>query len=359
MDMGHNNILYFKNNLGFSMELSDFDYYLPQRLIAQHPSRKRDESRLMVYNRATTSLEHRRFKDIIDYLNPGDCMVINDTRVIPARLIGVRKDTSGAMEFLLLSRIEGDRWITMVKPGKRAKVGATFVFGEGKLTARVLKVADNGCREVEFQYNGIFQQVLEEVGQVPLPPYITQQLSDNERYQTVYSREYGSAAAPTAGLHFTHNLLRQIEEKGVKLVNITLHVGLGTFRPVKTQRIEEHSMHSEYFVIDGYSARIINDTRQSGGRIIAVGTTSVRTLESAADDRGWVRNTAGWTDIFIYPGYSFKVVDCLVTNFHLPKSTLLMLVSAFAGREKVLDLYRQAIALEYRFFSFGDAMLIL
>ena len=356
---GYNNILYLNYNLGFGMDLSNFDYYLPKHLIAQHPARERDQSRLMVYNRTTDSVEHRRFENVIDYLNPGDCMVINDTRVMPARLIGIREDTGGVMEFLLLNRVEGDRWIVMVKPGKRAKVGTTFIFGDGKLKAKVISVTDNGCREVQFQYNGIFQQLLEEVGKVPLPPYITQQLSDDERYQTVYSKKYGSAAAPTAGLHFTHNLLRRIEEKGVKIVNITLHVGLGTFRPVKVQRIEEHTMHSEYFAIDEYAARIINQTRQSGGRIIAVGTTTVRALESSTDERGRVKDTSGWTDIFIYPGYTFKVVDCLITNFHLPKSTLLMLVSAFAGREKVLELYRQAIALEYRFFSFGDAMLII
>ena len=355
---GYNNILYLNYNLGFGMDLSNFDYYLPKHLIAQHPARERDQSRLMVYNRTTDSVEHRRFENVIDYLNPGECMVINDTRVMPARLIGIREDTGGVMEFLLLNRVEGDRWIVMVKPGKRAKVGTTFIFGDGKLKAKVISVTDNGCREVQFQYNGIFQQLLEEVGKVPLPPYITQQLSDDERYQTVYSKKYGSAAAPTAGLHFTHNLLRRIEEKGVKIVNITLHVGLGTFRPVKVQRIEEHTMHSEYFAIDEYAARIINQTRQSGGRIIAVGTTTVRALESSTDERGRVKDTSGWTDIFIYPGYTFKVVDCLITNFHLPKSTLLMLVGAFAGREKVLELYRQAIALEYRFFSFGDAMLI-
>lgn len=340
------------------MELKDFDYYLPKELIAQHPSTVRDECRLMVLDKKTGEIEHKIFKDIIDYLNPGDCMVLNDTRVMPARLIGSKKDTGGKMEFLLLKRLDGDKWETLVKPGKRAKVGTVFTFGDGSLEAEVKEVRDDGNRVIEFHYEGIFEEILDRLGEMPLPPYITEKLEDKEQYQTVYSKNEGSAAAPTAGLHFTEELLKKIQEKGIKLVFLTLHVGLGTFRPVKVDKIEEHHMHSEYYILSKESADIINETRKNGGRIISVGTTSTRTLETIASEDGTVKEQSGWTDIYIYPGYKYKIVDALITNFHLPESTLVMLVSALSTREIILNAYEKAVKERYRFFSFGDAMFI-
>lgn len=340
------------------MKVSEFDFDLPKELIAQHPAEKRDESRLMVVDKETCEIEHRVFKDIVDFLNPGDCLVLNNTRVLPARLIGEKENTGGKMEFLLLKRIDANKWETLVKPGKRAKIGSRFVFGEGKLKAEVKGMGEDGSRIVEFEYDGIFEEVLDELGQMPLPPYITEKLEDKERYQTVYSKEVGSAAAPTAGLHFTKELMSKIKEKGVKICFLTLHVGLGTFRPVKEEEIEKHHMHSEYYTMSKETADIINETKKQGGRIIAVGTTSSRTLETIGDDNGKVREQSGWTDIFIYPGYKFKVLDCLITNFHLPQSTLLMLVSALSNRELMLKAYNIAVKEKYRFFSFGDAMFI-
>lgn len=340
------------------MQVKDFDYYLPEELIAQHPTAKRDEARLMVLDRKTGEVEHKVFKDIINYLNPGDCLVLNDTRVLPARLIGEKEDTYGKMEFLLLKRTEKDTWETLVKPGKRAKIGNKFVFGGGELKAEVIGLGEEGSRIVKFEYEGIFEEVLDKLGQMPLPPYITETLEDKEMYQTVYSKEQGSAAAPTAGLHFTEKLLEDIKNKGVKLAFVTLHVGLGTFRPVKVDEIENHTMHSEYYSMTEETAEIINSTKESGGRVIAVGTTSNRTLETIADENGRVKEQSGWTDIFIYPGYKFKIVDALITNFHLPQSTLLMLISALAGREKIMNAYETAVKEKYRFFSFGDAMFI-
>lgn len=339
--------------------LEDFDYDLPEELIAQHPIEERDKSRLLVYDRNTKSIEHRIFSDVIDYLQPGDVMVINDTRVIPARLIGYREDTGGKMEFLLLKRLEGDKWEVIEKPGRRAKIGTTFVFGNGELKARVLEKTSQGGRIVEFMYDGIFEEILDKLGQMPLPPYIKEKLDDNERYQTVYAKNKGSAAAPTAGLHFTEELLGRIAQKGVNIVRITLHVGLGTFRPVKEEDITKHQMHSEYYQVNKNAADVINSARRSGHKLFAVGTTCVRTLETIADEQGIVHAGEGWTDIFIYPGYRFKAIDALITNFHLPKSTLLMLISAFAGREEMLRVYKEAVDKRYRFFSFGDAMLIL
>ncbi|WP_097026043.1 tRNA preQ1(34) S-adenosylmethionine ribosyltransferase-isomerase QueA [Clostridium peptidivorans] len=340
------------------MQVKDFDYYLPEELIAQHPTAKRDEARLMILDKATGELEHKVFKDIINYLNPGDCLVLNDTRVLPARLIGEKEDTHGKMEFLLLKRTDKDIWETLVKPGKRAKIGSKFVFGNGELKAEVIGLGEEGSRIVKFEYEGIFEEVLDRLGQMPLPPYITETLEDKEMYQTVYSKEQGSAAAPTAGLHFTEELLDDIKNKGVKLAFLTLHVGLGTFRPVKVDEIENHTMHSEYYSMTRETADIINSTKESGGRVIAVGTTSNRTLETIADVNGRVKEQSGWTDIFIYPGYKFKIVDALITNFHLPQSTLLMLISALAGREKIMNAYGTAVNEKYRFFSFGDAMFI-
>lgn len=340
------------------MKVSDFDFYLPQELIAQHPLEKRDEARLMVLNKSNGSIEHKIFKDIITYLEPGDCLVLNDTRVIPARLIGAREDTGGRMEFLLLKRIDKDSWETLVKPGKRAKIGSRFVFGNGELKAEITSIEEEGNRIVKFDYEGIFEQVLDKLGQMPLPPYIKEKLEDNEMYQTVYSREQGSAAAPTAGLHFTEDLLERIKEKGIKLAFLTLHVGLGTFRPVKVEKIEEHHMHSEYYCLNSETADIINSAKDSGHRVISVGTTSSRTLETIADETGRVREQSGWTDIFIYPGYKYKIVDALITNFHLPESTLIMLVSALAGRDNIMNAYKTAVEEKYRFFSFGDAMFI-
>lgn len=340
------------------MQLKDFDFYLPEELIAQHPAEKRDECRLMVLSKDKGHIEHKVFKDIIDYLNPGDCLVLNDTRVIPARLIGNKEGSGGKIELLLLKRINKDSWETLVKPGKKAKVGARFEFGDGLLTAEVKSVAEEGNRIIEFQYEGIFEEILDKLGQMPLPPYITEKLEDKEQYQTVYSKNEGSAAAPTAGLHFTNELLDKIREKGIKTVFLTLHVGLGTFRPVKVDNIEQHHMHSEFYILSKESADIINDVKHKGGRVISVGTTSTRTLETIGDENGRVKESTGWTDIFIYPGYKYKVVDGLITNFHLPESTLIMLVSALSNREIIMNAYETAVKERYRFFSFGDAMFI-
>lgn len=340
------------------MKLSDFYYELPQELIAQYPLKDRMQSRLLVYDRKTKNIEHRYFKDIIEYLNPGDCLVINDTKVIPARLLGKREDTGGKMEFLLIDRVEDDIWEVMVNPGRRAVIGRTFIFGEGLLKGEILAKTKDGTRIVRFEYDGIFEEILDKVGIMPLPPYIHEELKDNNRYQTVYAKYNGSVAAPTAGLHFTQELLKQIECSGVNIANITLHVGIGTFRPVKTENIEDHHMHSESYYVSEETAEIVNKTREKGGRVIAVGTTSCRTLETIGDRFGKIHLGYGKTDIFIYPGYKFKVVDALITNFHLPQSTLLMLVSAFADREEILNVYAEAIEKRYRFFSFGDAMFI-
>lgn len=340
------------------MKVSDFDFDLPEELIAQHPLEKRDSSRLMVLDKNTGEIEHRSFHDVIEYLNEGDTLVLNNTRVMPARLIGEKEGTGGKIEFLLLKRIEGDRWECLAKPGKRAKVGQKFTFGEGKLICTVVDIVEEGNRIIEFSYEGIFEQVLDELGEMPLPPYITEKLEDKERYQTVYSKEKGSAAAPTAGLHFTEELLKEIKAKGVNIAYLTLHVGLGTFRPVKVEDINEHIMHSEYYHLDNENADLINETKKRGNKVIAVGTTSTRTLETIGDDNGFVREQSGWTDIFIYPGYKYKVIDELITNFHLPESTLIMLVSALAGKEHVMNAYNEAVKEKYRFFSFGDSMLI-
>jgi len=340
------------------VKVKDFDFYLPEELIAQHPMEKRDEARLLVLDKKTGEIEHKIFKDILDYLTPNDCLVLNNTRVLPARLIGSKEETGGKMEFLLLKRTGNDEWETLVKPGKRAQIGAKFIFGNGELKAEVIAMGEEGSRIVKFYYEGIFEEILDQLGQMPLPPYIKEKLDDKEMYQTVYSKEEGSAAAPTAGLHFTEELLEKIKEKGVKLAFLTLHVGLGTFRPVKVEEIQEHIMHSEYYKMDKETAKIINTTREKGGRVIAVGTTSCRTLETIGDIEGKVKEQSGWTDIFIYPGYKYKVVDALITNFHLPQSTLLMLVSALAGRDNIMNAYNMAVEKEYRFFSFGDAMFI-
>ena len=340
------------------MNLHDFDFYLPEELIAQDPLEDRSSSRLLVLDKETGEIEHKIFKDIIDYLNPGDCLVVNNTKVIPARLIGEREGTGAHIEVLLLKRRENDIWEVLVKPGKKAKPGTIINFGGDKLQAEVLEVVDDGNRLIQFRYKGIFEEILDELGQMPLPPYITHQLEDKNRYQTVYAKHAGSAAAPTAGLHFTPELLKQIEEKGVDIARVTLHVGLGTFRPVKVENILEHHMHSEHFQIEESEAKKINDARKNGGRIIAVGTTSTRTLESAALEDGTIPATSGDTSIFIYPGYKFKAIDCLITNFHLPESTLVMLVSALAGRDNILNAYKVAVDERYRFFSFGDAMFI-
>lgn len=340
------------------MKKSDFYYELPEELIAQDPLTDRTASRLLVLNRKTGETEHHIFRDIIDYLNPGDCLVLNNTKVIPARLRGVKKETGAAVEVLLLKRREGDVWETLVRPGKKVRPGANLSFGGGILEAEVLSVAEGGNRLIRFRYEGIFEEVLDRLGEMPLPPYITHKLQDKNRYQTVYAKYEGSAAAPTAGLHFTEELLKKIEEKGVDIACITLHVGLGTFRPVKEDDILKHHMHSEYYEISEEAAEKINAAKERGGRVVCVGTTSVRTLESAADESGHLSVGSGNTEIFIYPGYRFKVLDALITNFHLPESTLIMLVSAFAGREQVLKAYREAVEEKYRFFSFGDAMLI-
>lgn len=340
------------------LKKSDFYFELPQELIAQDPLEDRSASRLLVLNKDTGAVEHRHFKEITNYLRPGDCLVLNNTKVIPARLMGIKEDTGAAIEVLLLKRRENDIWETLVRPGKKARPGTKIVFGKGALTAEVLEVVEEGNRLIRFSYEGIFEEVLDRLGEMPLPPYITHKLQDKNRYQTVYAKYEGSAAAPTAGLHFTEKLLEEIRAMGVKTVFVTLHVGLGTFRPVKAENLSDHHMHSEHYEITQETADVINRTKENGGRVICVGTTSCRTVESAADENGRVQAGCGDTDIFIYPGYRFRVLDCLVTNFHLPESTLVMLVSALAGRENVLATYREAVEEKYRFFSFGDAMFI-
>ena len=340
------------------MTTKDFYYDLPPELIAQHPLKDRAGSRLLVLDKETGKIEHKNFRNIIEYLNPGDCLVMNNTRVIPARLYGVKEDTGGKIEFLLLKRIDLNTWNVILKPGKRARTGARFVFGDGLLKAEVIEVRPDGNRIVRFEYDGVWEELLDKLGEMPLPPYIKEKLEDKERYQTVYSKIEGSAAAPTAGLHFTNELLEDIKDKGVKTAYLTLHVGLGTFRTVSVENVEEHVMHTEPYEVSQEAADIINETRKSGGRIIAVGTTSVRTLETVAEDNGTMKAEIGDTSIFIYPGYKFKVTDSIITNFHLPESTLLMLVSAFAGKENIFEAYEQAVKEKYRFFSFGDAMLL-
>ena len=340
------------------MNVKDYDYDLPEELIAQDPLEDRSSSRLMVLDRQTGDVEHRHFTDILEYLHPGDCLVINNTKVIPARLFGVKEDTQAEIEVLLLKRKENDIWETLVKPGKKAKPGTKLVFGDGLLTAEVVDVVEEGNRLIQFHYDGIFEEILDQLGQMPLPPYITHQLKDKNRYQTVYAKYDGSAAAPTAGLHFTKELLQKVKDMGVDIAEVTLHVGLGTFRPVKVENVLDHHMHSEFYMVSQEAADKINRAKESGHRVIAVGTTSTRTLEAAADENGRLHETSGWTEIFIYPGYQFKVIDALITNFHLPQSTLVMLVSALAGREHVLHAYEIAVKERYRFFSFGDAMLI-
>ena len=340
------------------MDVKDFYFELPQELIAQDPLEDRSSSRLLVLDKDTGAVQHRIFKNITEYLRPGDCLVINDTRVIPARLFGVKRDTGAKVEILLLKRREADVWETLVKPGKKVRPGTELSFGGGQLTASVLETVEDGNRLIQFHYEGIFEEILDQLGQMPLPPYITHSLKDKNRYQTVYARHDGSAAAPTAGLHFTEELLKQIEEMGVRIAHVTLHVGLGTFRPVKVEHVLDHHMHSEFYMVDEEDANLINTCKENGGRIISVGTTSTRTLETVTDENGVVHEGSGWTQIFIYPGYKFKAIDCLITNFHLPESTLIMLVSALAGREKVLNAYEIAVKEKYRFFSFGDAMFI-
>ena len=340
------------------MKTSDFYYELPQELIAQDPLEDRSASRLMVLDRKTGEVQHHVFRDIVDYLSPGDCLVINDTKVIPARLIGAKEETGAKIEVLLLKRGADDVWETLVKPGRKARPGTRISFGDGLLTGEVVDIVDEGNRLIHFEYEGIFEEILDRLGQMPLPPYITHQLKDKDRYNTVYAEHSGSAAAPTAGLHFTPGLLKEIEKKGVDIARVTLHVGLGTFRPVKVDDVEHHHMHSEFYMIGEEAAGKINRAKEEGGRVICVGTTSCRTVESAADENGRLKPCSGWTDIFIYPGYRFKVLDCLITNFHLPESTLIMLVSALAGKEHVLSAYEEAVREGYRFFSFGDAMFI-
>ena len=349
------------------MQVSDFYYELPEELIAQDPLERRSDSRLMVLNRKTHTIEHRHFRDILEYLNPGDCLVINDTKVIPARLLGVKQDTGAAVEVLLLRNHGNNVWEALVRPGKKLKPGAVVSFGDGLLTGTIEEVIEGGNRMVRFSYEGIWEELLDRLGEMPLPPYITHKLQDKNRYQTVYATHEGSAAAPTAGLHFTEELLQELQKKGIRIARLTLHVGLGTFRPVKVETIEEHHMHSEYYEFSEEAAELINRTKAEGGRVISVGTTSTRTLETVAsrqfgaDAREFqpLKASSGWTDIFIYPGYTFKVVDGLITNFHLPESTLIMLVSAFYDREHVLKAYRTAVEERYRFFSFGDAMLLI
>lgn len=341
------------------MKRQDFYYELPEELIAQDPLEDRSSSRLLVLNKQSGAVSHHTFREITDYLKEGDCLVINDTKVIPARLIGSKVGTDAKIEVLLLKRKENNVWETLVKPGKKAKVGAKISFGDGLLIGEVVDIVEEGNRLIQFTYDGIFEEILDQLGQMPLPPYITHQLEDKNRYQTVYATHTGSAAAPTAGLHFTPELLRQVEEMGVDIARVTLHVGLGTFRPVKVDEITDHHMHSEFFRIDEEAAEKINRAKERGGRVICVGTTSCRTVESAADENGHLEAKSGWTEIFIYPGYQFKVLDGLITNFHLPESTLIMLVSALAGREPVLAAYEEAVQQRYRFFSFGDAMFIV
>lgn len=340
------------------MNVKDFNYELPQELIAQDPLEDRSSSRLMVLGREDGSIRHGIFRDITDELHPGDCLVINNTKVLPARLYGTKEGTQAGIELLLLKRLSDDRWETLVKPGKKAKPGAKIIFGDGLLTGEIVEIAQEGNRVIQFSYQGIFEEILDQLGEMPLPPYITHHLEDKQRYQTVYAKEEGSAAAPTAGLHFTPQLLAQIRAKGVEIAEVTLHVGLGTFRPVKVDNILDHHMHAEFYTITKDQADKINQAKAAGHRVIAVGTTSTRTLESVADEAGYVREASGYTQIFIYPGYQFRCIDALITNFHLPQSTLLMLVSALAGRERVLSAYEEAVREKYRFFSFGDAMLI-
>ena len=340
------------------MKTSDFYYDLPQELIAQDPLEDRSSSRLMHLSLKDGSIEHRHFTDILDYLHKGDCLVINDTKVIPARLYGHKEETGALIEILLLKRRENDIWECLVKPGKKARPGAKITFGDGILKGEIIDIVDEGNRLIQFHYEGIFEEILDQLGEMPLPPYITHKLKDKNRYQTVYAKYEGSAAAPTAGLHFTKELLKQIEDMGVNIARVTLHVGLGTFRPVKVENVLEHHMHSEYYNVTETAAKMINDTKKNGGRIIAVGTTSTRTLESVADENGIIHPGCGNTEIFIYPGYKFKAIDCLITNFHLPESTLLMLVSALAGKEHIMAAYEEAVKERYRFFSFGDAMFI-
>ena len=343
------------------MKVSDFNYDLPKELIAQHPLEKRDESRLMVLHRDTKQIENRTFKDIIEYLEPGDCLVRNNTKVIPARLYGkiIGKETQKSVEFLLLKQLENDNWEVMVRPGKKLRSGTNVEFGNGILKAEILEVLENGNRKVHFKYNGIFNEILDQIGLMPLPPYITEKLNEKDRYQTVYAKYDGSAAAPTAGLHFTNELLEQIKQKGVEIANVTLHVGIGTFRPVKVENIEEHKMHTEHFYIKQEDADKINKAKKEGHKIIAVGTTSCRVLESISKENGTVEATEGDTSIFIYPGYKFKCIDRLITNFHLPESTLIMLVSSLAGKDFIMEAYQKAVEEKYRFFSFGDAMIIV
>lgn len=340
------------------MKTSDFYYDLPEELIAQTPVEPRDSSRLLVLGRTTGELEHRHFRDIIDYLNPGDCLICNDSRVLPARIFGVKEGTGANVEFLLLRQIENKRWEALARPGKKAKPGVRFIFGDGLMTGTVTEVTEEGNRIVDFECEGSFFEVLDRLGQMPLPPYIHEKLKDKERYQTVYSRELGSAAAPTAGLHFTPELMERICQKGIRIGYVTLHVGLGTFRPVKVDDVTKHHMHSEHYELPAETAELINETRKNGGRVIAVGTTSCRTLETVAKKEGCVCASEGWTDIFIYPGFKFEVLDGLITNFHLPESTLIMLVSAFAGFDNVMNAYKTAVEEKYRFFSFGDSMFI-
>lgn len=340
------------------MDVKDFYFDLPQELIAQDPLEDRSASRLLVLNKHTGRVTHRHFRDIKEYLKPGDCLVINDTKVIPARLFGIKKDTGAKIEVLLLKRRENDIWETLVKPGKKCKVGTVISFGDGILTGEVVDIVDEGNRLIKFHYEGIFEEILDQLGEMPLPPYITHKLQDKNRYQTVYAKHEGSAAAPTAGLHFTKELLQQVQDAGVKIAHVTLHVGLGTFRPVKVEDVTQHHMHSEFYVVEEDQAKLINDTKAAGGRVIAVGTTSCRTLESATGEDGILKAGSGWTEIFIYPGYRFKMIDGLITNFHLPESTLVMLVSALAGKEHIMAAYEEAVREKYRFFSFGDAMMI-
>lgn len=341
------------------MKVSDFNYNLPQELIAQVPIKNRDESRLMVLDKKSKTIEHKIFKDIIDYLKPGDCLVRNNTKVIPARLYGIKEETGINVEFLLLNRIEEDYWEVMVRPGRRLKEGTKVIFGNGILQAEILEIMNGGNRKVKFTYKGIFNEILNEIGLMPLPPYIHEKLKEKDRYQTVYAKYEGSAAAPTAGLHFTNELLEEIEQKGIEIANVTLHVGIGTFRPVKEENVEEHAMHTEHFYIKQEDAEKINKAKKEGHRIIAVGTTSCRVLESIADEDGYVKPVEADTGIFIYPGYKFKCIDGLITNFHLPESTLIMLVSALAGKDYIMHAYEEAVKEKYRFFSFGDAMAIL
>ena len=341
------------------MKTSDFYYDLPKELIAQDPLEDRSSSRLLHLSMKDGSMEHRHFTDILDYLNEGDCLVINDTRVIPARLYGHKEETGALIEILLLKRHENDIWECLVKPGKKARPGAKITFGDGILKGEIIDIVDEGNRLIQFHYDGIFEEILDQLGEMPLPPYITHKLKDKNRYQTVYAKNDGSAAAPTAGLHFTKELLEQVKAEGVKIAHVTLHVGLGTFRPVKVDDVEQHHMHSEFYMVEEDQAKLINDTKKAGGRVISVGTTSCRTLESATGEDGILRAGSGWTEIFIYPGYRFKMIDGLITNFHLPESTLMMLVSALAGKENMMAAYEEAVRQKYRFFSFGDAMLIL